>query len=187
MQFKTTQTKYFLYIFFLFITSAIFVSCAKDLKPPKKVQSPIRPDMEFENFTIQQNYMDTLAWELHADYAEMYKDKDKMTARSVEITFFKNKALNNSKEVHITSDFADLDNKTRDMVLYKNVDLVTGDGLRLKTERLNWSEQKHQVFTNSKIKLTQGENVIYGKGLTSSPNLEDIVIKKVTGRVVMNK
>jgi LPS export ABC transporter protein LptC len=62
---------------------------------------------------------------------------------------------------------------------------VKSEGRILETHRLVWDGKKGKVSTDGAVKVTQGKNILTGRGLDADPSLERIVLRedvKITAR-----
>jgi len=71
---------------------------------------------------------------------------------------------------------------TGDMVAYGDVYVETEEGAKLWTSELEWRAKEEKIFTEKEVLIKKEGKTIRGKGLTSDPNLKNIVIHgKVEG------
>lgn len=55
---------------------------------------------------------------------------------------------------------------------------LSSEGRLLETDRLSWDGEIGRVSTDGPVKVTQGENVLTGRGLDADPSLERIVVRE---------
>jgi hypothetical protein len=48
---------------------------------------------------------------------------------------------------------------------------------------LIWDEEKKIIYSNSFVKITTSDEIIYGRGMTANENFTDYVIKNITGKI----
>jgi LPS export ABC transporter protein LptC len=70
---------------------------------------------------------------------------------------------------------------TEEMEAKKNVEVVNVKGEKLNTEHLFWDGQKDRIYTNEFVKITTGDEVIYGDGLESNRDFTKWRIKNIKG------
>jgi len=63
----------------------------------------------------------------------------------------------------------------------RNVEVVNVKGEKLNTEHLLWDESKDRIYTNEFVKITTGDEVIYGDGLESNRDFTKWRIKNIKG------
>ena len=68
-----------------------------------------------------------------------------------------------------------------EMEARRNVEVVNVKGEKLNTERLLWDESKDRIYTNEFVKITTGDEVIYGDGLESNRDFTKWRIKNIKG------
>jgi len=81
----------------------------------------------------------------------------------------------------LKADDASIDEGKKIMLAQNNVELISSDGKKLETEELVWDERKNKIYTDKKVKITTGKEVIYGEGFTSSPDFTEYEITKIHG------
>lgn len=170
-------------LFFIGLLLFFFVGCGTDIKEFSKKRRINLPDMELEDFTVEQSYKGTLDWRLRARYAEVFEKSDIMNIDDIEIQFFKNKELRRDQDVKVRAKYGVMNITTKDLKLKGNVYLVTDNGLEMWTEELNWDNKKKKIETKKDVKIKRDGSIILARGMESSPDLEDIVLKKVKGRI----
>jgi LPS export ABC transporter protein LptC len=68
-----------------------------------------------------------------------------------------------------------------EMEAKRNVEVVNIKGEKLNTEDLLWDEAKDRIYTNVFVKITTGDEVIYGDGLESNRDFTKWRIKNIKG------
>ena len=61
--------------------------------------------------------------------------------------------------------------------------VVNQKGEILNTDELIWDEDKKIIYSNSFVKITTPDEIIYGNGMTANENFTDYVIKHITGTI----
>ena len=75
---------------------------------------------------------------------------------------------------------ASIDEQKKIMIASDNV-ILESDDKKLETEELVWDEVSNKIYTDKKVKITTGEEVIFGEGLTSNPDFTEYSIVKIHG------
>jgi LPS export ABC transporter protein LptC len=90
---------------------------------------------------------------------------------------------NDSSQLQSTlkADDASIDEEKKIMVAQNNVEIISSDDKKLETEELVWDEKNNKIYTDKKVKITTGKEVIYGEGFTSNPNFTEYSIIKIHG------
>ena len=90
---------------------------------------------------------------------------------------------NDSSELQSTlmANDASIDEDTKIMLAQNNVILTSSDAQRLETEELVWDERQDKIYTDKKVKITTGKEVVYGEGFTSNSDFSKYSITKIHG------
>ena len=81
----------------------------------------------------------------------------------------------------LSADYASIDEEKKIMLAQNNVILISSDDKKLETDELVWDENKNKIYTDKKVKITTGKEVIYGEGFTSTPDFKQYSITKIHG------
>ena len=76
---------------------------------------------------------------------------------------------------------ASIDEDKKIMLAQNNVVLTSVDDKRLETEELVWDEKQEKIYTDKKVKIIIGNEVIYGEGFISNPDFSEYSITKIHG------
>ena len=84
----------------------------------------------------------------------------------------------------ITADYGISYEKKKLMEARHNVVVENMDkGEKLNTEELFWDRAKQQIYSNKFVKLTTGEQVVTGDGLTSEEPFDEVIITNPKGLI----
>lgn len=99
-------------------------------------------------------------------------------SKQMEVYFY-----NDSSDLQSTlmANNASIDEEKKIMLAENNVVLTSIDYKKLETEELVWDEKKDKIYTDKKVKITIGSEVIYGEGFISSPDFSKYSITKIHG------
>ena len=75
---------------------------------------------------------------------------------------------------------ASIDEQKKIMIASNNV-ILESDDKKLETEELVWDEVSTKIYTDKKVKITTGKEVIFGEGFTSNPDFTEYSIVKIHG------
>ena len=81
----------------------------------------------------------------------------------------------------LTADYASIDEESKIMLAQNNVVLISSDDKKLETDELIWDEKKNKIYTDKKVKITTGKEIVYGEGFTSNPDFKEYSITKIHG------
>ena len=95
--------------------------------------------------------------------------------------------VNGKKESELNADYAIVDDGNDLMLAESNVVVRNIEGDILETEKLNWNQQKEEIFTDEFVKITTENEVIFGEGLVSNQNFSKYTIRKIKGTININQ
>ena len=165
---------------FLFFLVALF-SCTND---PKLVQEFVvgkqQPIEHIKGAVLLHTENGKVKVRVEAISLERFKDIQPALIFSdhLEVYFY-----NDSSQLQsiLMADYASIDDKKKIMLAQNNVILISSDDKKLETDELVWNESKNKIYTDKKVKITTGKEVIYGEGFTSTPNFKQYSITKIHG------
>ena len=166
-----------LFVFFLIL----LISCTND---PNLVQDfvsekqqPIEHIKVAELFHTEQGKVKV---RLVASTIERFQDIQPSLIFSdhLEVFFYNDSSQLQSR---LITDYASIDEEKNIMLAQNNVILISAEGKKLETDELLWDENKNKIYTDKKVKITTGNEVIYGEGFTSTPDFQQYSITKIHG------
>lgn len=86
-------------------------------------------------------------------------------------------------ESTLTARYATAVENSREMIVRDHVVVINQKGERLDTDELVWDEEKKIIYSNSFVKITTANEIIYGKGMTANQNFTDYVVKSISGTI----
>ena len=166
-----------LFLFFL----VVLISCTND---PKLVQEFVRdkqqPIEQIKGAELLHTENGKVKVKLLASRIERFQDIQPALIFSdhLEVYFY-----NDSSQLKSTliADYASIDEEKKIMLAQNNVILISSDGKKLETDELVWDENKNKIYTDKKVKITTGKEVVYGEGFTSTPDFKQYSITKIHG------
>ena len=99
-------------------------------------------------------------------------------SEKIEVYFY-----NDSSELQSTlmANDASIDEDKKIMLAQNNVVLTSSDNKKLETDELIWDEKQNKIYTDKKVKITTGKEVVYGEGFTSNADFSQYSIAKIHG------
>lgn len=88
-------------------------------------------------------------WDLTADKADYYKDKNEIRFHQIHALFF----LENKDEINLTANQSTLNTETNDMDISGKIIAISENGT-LKTETLQYMDNQHIIIGNSPVELS---------------------------------
>ena len=138
-------------------------------------------DYRLKQIHLQEQARDGSRWQLDAEYSETFEEQNKTTMKKVVVKV--DQAAKGDKPFRswtVTGDEGDLNQDTKDVVLRGNVVLVSTDGLRLETDRLNWDADQQRAWTQDPVVIYRSGAVVRGTGFESRVAEE---VTSIKGRV----
>ena len=83
----------------------------------------------------------------------------------------------------LTAKYATAYENSHSMTARDSVVVINNKGELLNTDELIWDEEKKIIYSNSFVKITTADEIIYGNGMTANENFTDYVIKNITGKI----
>ncbi|MFN8297623.1 MAG: LPS export ABC transporter periplasmic protein LptC [Chitinophagales bacterium] len=83
----------------------------------------------------------------------------------------------------LTSRYATAIENSQQMTARDSVVVVNQKGERLDTDELIWDEEQKTIYSNTFVKITTADEIIYGTGMVANQNFSDYVIKHITGKI----
>ena len=115
-----------------------------------------------------------------ADKIERFQNQQPglIFSEKIEVYFY-----NDSSELQSTlmANDASIDEDKKIMLAQNNVVLTSSDDKKLETEELVWDEKQDKIYTDKKVKITTGKEVVYGEGFTSNSDFSQYSITKIHG------
>lgn len=98
----------------------------------------------------------------------------------IRIDFF---APDGKTESTLTARYATAVENSKEMTARDSVVVVNIKGEKLNTDELIWDEDRKIIYSNTFVKITTADEIIYGNGMTANENFSDYVIKNITGKI----
>jgi len=166
-----------LFLFFL----VVLISCTND---PKLVQEFVsdkqQPIEQIKGAELLHTENGKVKVRLLANRIERFQEIQPalIFPDHLEVYFY-----NDSSQLQSTlmADYASIDEEKKIMLAQNNVILISSDNKKVETTELVWDENKNKIYTDKKVKITTGKEVIYGEGFTSTPDFKQYSITKIHG------
>lgn len=89
-------------------------------------------------------------------------------------------------ESTLTARYATVVENSNEMTARDSVVVINEKGERLDTDELIWDEQKKIIYSNTHVKISTADEIIFGKGMTANQNFSDYTVKSISGRIKVN-
>ncbi len=166
---------------FLFFLTLIFVSCSNDPKLVQEfVSSEVLPIEKIEGAEMLHTENGKLKVKIVATTIERFNNQQPQLVFSnhLVVYFYNDSALVQST---LKAEYAEINDGKKLMTAKENVILTNITGKKLESEELIWDEKNNKIYTDKKVKITTGKEVIEGEGFVSNPDFTEYSISKIHG------
>ena len=166
---------------FLFFLVLIFVSCSNDPKLVQEfVSSEVLPIEKIEGAEMLHTENGKLKVKIVATTIERFNNQQPQLVFSnhLVVYFYNDSALVQST---LKAEYAEINDEKKLMTAKENVILTNIAGKKLESEELIWDEKNTKIYTDKKVKITTGKEVIEGEGFVSNPDFTEYSISKIHG------
>lgn len=87
----------------------------------------------------------------------------------------------------LTANYAIRYEKEKRMEAKNNVVVVNEKGEKLNTEHLIWDEVSKNIYSEAFVRITTGDEIIYGDGFESNEDFSRYKIKNIKGTINLNE
>lgn len=167
---------------FLFMGFAFLAACEPE---PVEVALPpgidSLPSESAQNAVIVYSDSGKVKMKLYAVQLDRYVSKSIIVfPKGVKVDFYDDSLKVNSK---LKADHGVRYEKDGKMEARRNVEVVNINNEKLNTNHLIWEEATERIYTNDSVRITKGDEVIYGDGLESNQDFTRYKILKVRGMI----
>ena len=128
------------------------------------------PDAVIEKFHLISSVSGEKRWELFSNRAELYQNQKQAFADNIYAQYFrKNKIVST-----LTADRAVISTDTNDTRVNGHVELITQNGSKLETDRLNWDPNTDEIKTDARVHVYKGMDDITAVGLQADTQLNNV-------------
>ncbi len=168
---------------FPIILAVLFSSCTKQSAENMNSREGL-PDQESWGVNIILTDQGIMRAKIESGHLEKYNEKEFILLNNnVKVDFFD---ANENHTSVLTSQEAEVDQKSNDMKAFGNVVVVSDSGITLYSEKLSWESKDEKLQTKEEIMITTLDNdTLYGIGFESDSDLKNWQIIEpsgVTGR-----
>lgn len=167
----------------LLLTAWVITGCGED--PPTVRLAPItggdqEPTMLFEGFHMVSTKARQVEWEFDARAAQIYEKNHLAKSQDIKIVYWRD----GKKVSTLTAQHGIIRTDNNDMRAEKDVVMVSEEGVKLYTERLNWDHKGEKLYTDLPVRVVRQGTVLTGVGLEADSELKHVnVLADVNIRV----
>src|SRR5262249_4947255 len=149
-------------VLFLAVVTSVLVTRSRVAKAQPQETSSSKAHYRIKQVHLQEEDRGRGSWQLDADYGEIFEAQGKTYMKRVTI-----RINEPTRDWTVNSDEGDLLRDTKDVELRGHVVVVSSDGLRLETSRLNWLAKEQRVWTDQPVTIWRNGGVVKGQGFES--------------------
>ncbi len=166
---------------FILFFGILFYSCSNDPELVKEfIETENLPIERIKRAKMLHTENGVLKVKLIANTIKRFKDTQPglVFSNGLEVIFYNDSGL---VESVLKAEDAKVDEVNNIMTAFHSVILTSAEGEELKTEELIWDEKKNKIYTDKKVTIQTGKEVIKGQGFESNPNFSEYSISKIQG------
>ncbi len=173
----------FLFCLLPFAFCLLLSSCKYPLEEAKLIISRANVKIE-KGENVQINYSDNGVVRIQASGPTVTRYNTEKPylefSDGIQILFYNEVHAVESK---LTAKYATAIENSKSMTARDSVVVINNKGEVLNTDELIWDEDKKIIYSNSFVKITTADEIIYGNGMTANENFTDYEIKHITGTI----
>jgi LPS export ABC transporter protein LptC len=127
-----------------------------------------------EELTLRERHKGETVWILTAEKAINYEAEGVVKVYSLELRFFDEEEVSSV----LTADSGAVFTSSNDMQAMGQVRVVNRQDATLRTDMLEWDNERRLITTEEAIEIETEESVITGIGLESDPDLKHLKVKE---------
>ena len=159
-------------VLFLLVMGGMLVTRSRGARSQAPEPEQSKADYRIKEVHLQEEDRGRGSWQLDADYGEVFETLGKTLMRKVTI-----RINEPTRDWTVKSDEGELARDSKDVELRGHVVVVSSDGLRLETDRLNWMAKDQRVWTNDPVTIWRSGMVVHGRGFESRAKDEVTTVK----------
>jgi LPS export ABC transporter protein LptC len=128
--------------------------------------SPTNADLQIKQVDLEEEAQG-VRWRLKADQALMYDEAGLTKLQKINASVYQR-----DHTWTIVGDEGDLDRKTNNVEVRRNVVVTSDDGLRLETSVLRWDAENKRLWTDAPVTMSRSGSVVRGTSLAVLINEE---------------
>ncbi len=177
------------YFIFLFSVIIIFTSCENDMKVIEQLsgKEKLIPSESSVNLNLLYTDSGKMQFRLKAPAMDHFvngvKEPYSEFPKGVYIEYYDD--LNRVKTILKANYGIRYDNSKKMEARYK-VEVINENGEVLKTEKINWDEERHKIFTDEYVEIKTKRELIKGKGMEADQDFSQWEIKEVSGTIPLD-
>lgn len=161
-----------LFLSLCLIFSFTFCSCVEEEDIIE--ETPPTTEQTIEKFVITETKDGKIKTILEAESAVIDEEKKVAYLKLPKVKFYDN----GKYQSILIAESGQIDMETNNIKAFGKCTVDTIQNEYLQTRDVTYDANKKMIYSSSDIKITKGNDVVYGKGFESDTDLKNIVIKK---------
>ena len=166
---------------FPFLLAVIFYSCSNDPELVKEfIELDALPIEKIEAAEMLHTENGLLKVKIIATTIKRFEDVSPQLVFSngIEVIFYNDSG---SVKSVLTAKNAGIDEINNIMTASENVILASSNGKKMETQALIWDENKNKIYTDKKVVITTGKEVVEGIGFESNTDFSVYSVAQIHG------
>jgi LPS export ABC transporter protein LptC len=160
-------------VFVLLLTGTLIVrSRAAKIEPIGP--SPSAADLRVKEVDLEE-VTKGVRWRLRAEQALMFEQEGRTSLRRLTVRVFQK-----DRSWTVVGDEGDIDQKSKNVEVRKNVVITSDDGLRLDTSVIRWDAERARLWTDAPVTFHRDGSTVRGTGMEMTTEDEATTVQ---GRV----
>lgn len=134
------------------------------------------PSQVIDDFKLSETQLGRRVWVLTAEEANNYNQRQEVELFRLRIEFYN--STGDSVNAVMTAKKGRINTASRDMEAKDSVVITSRDSLIMITDSIRWDNQDRRLRTESRVRLTRGNDWLSGEGMEASPDLKEIELKR---------
>src|SRR5438093_13401913 len=147
-------------VFVVVVTATLVVRSRSAPVEPMTGPAPTTADLQIKQVDLEEDAQG-VRWRLKADQALMYDQAGLTQLRKLVANIYQRE-----RAWTIVGEEGELDRKSNNVEVRRNVVVTSDDGLRLETSVLRWSSEGKRLWTDKPVKLSRHGSIVSGSGLS---------------------
>jgi LPS export ABC transporter protein LptC len=144
---------------FVVAVAAVLVVKSRTSRVESMEPSPTRADLQIKHVDLEEEAKG-VRWRLKAEQALMFEQAGQTQLRKLVANIYQRE-----RAWTIVGEEGELDRKTNNVEVRRNVVVTSDDGLTLETSVLRWEAEGKRLWTDAPVTLTRKGSVVQGRGL----------------------
>ncbi len=140
-------------------------------------------DLGMDNLHVVQNEQGAREWELRADSARVYREKDLTVLENLRLLFYPKEGA----PLEVTARHGTMQNESRNMEVRGDVVILASNGVSMKTDSLRFHPKEKRVASQSRVLITGERFRLVGTGLRGRTDLGSYELQEKVSATIYAK